>query len=179
MTDVFTLLKSYDLRCEQMARNLDLPVSAQEEWRGLGFKVSNIEMAIGIDAVVEIIDYCDTRKLPNTVSWFHGVANVRGTLAAISDFREMLFSEPCAMGASTRIILLRTGGTMIGLLVDEVTGIRNSPNGVLDEVIGHLKGDLASFVKGCIRHDRMFLPVLDYERLVSNPLFLSVQSKTN
>ena len=174
MSDVFTVLKSYDLRCEQMARNLPLSSDAQDEWRGLGFKVSGIELAIDIDQVVEIVDYCETRKLPTTRNWFHGIANIRGTLAAITDFREMLFAEPCEMGASTRIVLLRTGSTMIGLLVDEVTGIRNSPTGVLDEMIGRLKGNLDSFVKGCIRHESTFLPVLDYERLVENPMFLSV-----
>lgn len=177
MSNVFALLKSYDLRCEQMARNLPLPTSSGKEWRGLGFKVSNVELAIDIDTVVEIVDYCETTKLPATVSWFHGIANIRGTLAAISDFREMLFEEPCTLGASTRIILLRTGGTMIGLLVDEVTGIRKSPSGIVDEMIDQLKGELASFVKGCIPHESTFLPVLDYDRLIENPVFLSVQGR--
>lgn len=179
MFDVFTFLKSYDLHCERMARDMSLPVSADQEWRGLGFKVSNVELAIDINMVVEIVDYCETRKLPTTQSWFHGIANIRGTLAAISDFREMLFGEPCALGVSTRIILLRTGGTMIGLLVDEVTGIRNSPQGVTDEVIDQLQGELSSFVKGCIPYESAFLPVLHYERLIEHPKFLSVQGRLN
>lgn len=179
MSDVFALLKSYDLRCEQMARNLPLPVGSQEEWRGLGFKVSNIELAIAIGDVVEIVDYCETRKLPTTKNWFHGIANIRGTLAAITDFREMLFSEPCELGSSTRIVLLRTGSTMIGLLVDEVTGIRNSPNGVLNEMMGQLKGNLDAFVKGCIRHENTLLPVLNYDMLIESQSFLTIQENFN
>lgn len=179
MSDVFALLKSYDVRCEQMARNVPLPSDSDKQWQGLGFKLSGIEVAIAIDDVVEIVDYSEPCKLPTTKNWFHGIANIRGTLAAITDFREMLFDEPSALGNSTRIVLLRTGGTMIGLLVDEVTGIRNSANGVLKEIVGLSKQELEPFVVGCIKHENAFLPVLGYEKLVENPNFLAVQESIN
>ncbi len=179
MSDVFGLLKSYDMRCERMSRNLPLPTAAKELWRGLGFKVGDTEVVVDIDQVFEIIDYCETRKVPLTKSWFHGVANIRGTLAAITDFREMLFGEPCEPSASTRIILLQNAGVLVGLLVDEVTGIRNSQSGIQDEIVGVLKGELGQFVEGQVRSGNNFIPVISCERLIESELFLSVQKSIN
>lgn len=179
MTDTFTLLQTYDARCEQIARNLPLPSDTDLQWQGVGFKLNDIEMAIAIEDVIEIVDYALPCKLPMTKSWFHGIANIRGTLAAITDFREMLFDQPSALGNATRILLLRTGGTMIGLLVDEVTGIRTSANGISREIVSLTRQELEPFVIGSIKHDTSFLPVLSYAKLVENPKFLSVQESLN
>jgi twitching motility protein PilI len=92
----------------------------------LGFQVGTENWLVNLADVSEVIPVPKFVPVPQTQSWFRGVANIRGKLYSVVDF--CAFQGGDALGAATerRVVLINERiieGS--GLLVTRMLGLRN------------------------------------------------------
>jgi purine-binding chemotaxis protein CheW len=83
------------------------------------FKLGNEEFGVDINEVKEIIKLDDITRVPNTESFIEGVINLRGKIIVIIDLAKKINLEINKRDKDTRIIVIETNGSTIGMIVDE------------------------------------------------------------
>ncbi len=132
------------------------------------FEVAGGSFGIGIEGVVEILKYREIERIPQLPDFISGVINVRGDVIPVIDLRERFGITEEA--DRRRIITVRLGGGTAGLIVDEVTGIREIPDEKISSpprVFNEFRPD---FMKGLCHEqpgrDRVTI-ILDIERILN------------
>ncbi|HHX18310.1 MAG TPA: purine-binding chemotaxis protein CheW [Clostridium sp.] len=95
------------------------------------FKLDDKNFAIKIDNVIEIINFHEVFKIPNTPLYIEGLINLRGTIYTILNLREMLNLPEKVLDLSDKdwheekpkILLVDINSKLIGLIVDSVDKI--------------------------------------------------------
>jgi twitching motility protein PilI len=121
----FEILVEYERRSLAHSAGLPEQIDAPGLWRGIGFRVGLRHMVSSLSEVNEILAYPQVAHVPGTRPWLLGVASVRGNLVPLVDLKQFLSGEPSALTDSSRVLVVRQSGGMVGLLVDEVVGQRN------------------------------------------------------
>ncbi|MBN1379515.1 MAG: chemotaxis protein CheW [Gammaproteobacteria bacterium] len=149
------------------------------EWRGVGFKVGNVELVVSMQTVVEVLDPIHCTTVPSSKNWFDGIANVRGQLVPISDLHSFLYGERRPEDRDTRVIVFRLANTVAGLTVSAVTGIRSFPEDSKDQRMAGVDESLKPFIVGCYHRAGDDYPIFDFNRLVSNERFMHITEATD
>jgi twitching motility protein PilI len=93
----------------------------------LGVSINGFNWLIALEDVSEVIPLPEITRVPQTQSWFMGMANVRGNLYALTDLANFLGYPATATSASSRILLVHQKfGMNAGLLVERLVGLRSS-----------------------------------------------------
>jgi twitching motility protein PilI len=152
--------------------------SRANEWRGVGFKVGDIELVASMTSVVEVLDPIRCTRVPSSKDWFDGIANVRGQLVPISDLYGFLYGERRPQDRNTRVLVFKLANSVAGLTVNAVTGIRSFAEDSKDQRIPGVDEPLKPFVVGCYHRAGDDFPVFDFNRLVSNERFMHITEST-
>lgn len=116
---------------QALAQRLRLAAELPQRQSRLAVRVGDRGYLLNLDDISEVAPVGQITSVPLTQHWFTGVANVRGTLYAVSDFADWLgLHAPSDIGAK-RLILLgqRLAKIRAGLVVTRVVGLR-----LLDEM---------------------------------------------
>ncbi len=85
------------------------------------------EFGIDILCVQEIKGWTPVTEIPNTPRYLKGVINLRGVIVPIVDLRERFSLPSVEYGATTVVIVLRTGegddSAVLGIVVDAVSEV--------------------------------------------------------
>lgn len=120
----FRLLKNqerYYLALDHCYKDLG-PVRKQVSM--IGFRVGAVDLLAEMDEVLEILPCPDLTRIPNVHPWLRGAANIRGNLFPVMDLRGFLTDEVTPLTRSHRVLMTQRAGRYLGLLVDELYGIR-------------------------------------------------------
>jgi twitching motility protein PilI len=101
-------LDSIDLR-DYQRRLLDRIRATQESDAAsshLGFEVGEQRWAVPLTEVSEVVRVPTVFAVPGTQEWFLGVANIRGSLYAISDFAMLVSGTATNITGESRLVLL-------------------------------------------------------------------------
>ncbi|WP_026974156.1 chemotaxis protein CheW [Alicyclobacillus contaminans] len=79
--------------------------------------------AIRIHDVYEVIKMQTITELPNTVSFFEGVINLRGKIVPVISLRKRFGMEEAPVTKSTRIVVVNRDEEQVGIVVDGVTRV--------------------------------------------------------
>lgn len=121
----FDLLLAYEEGAKAQTERSAERSEAPGLWRGIAFRVGSQWLISNIAEVKEILPPPPVTPVPGTKSWFLGVSNVRGKLAAIIDLKQLLEGERTTVNDRSRVLLARQSDGFVGLLIDEVAGQRN------------------------------------------------------
>lgn len=116
---------------QALAQRLRVAAELPQRQSRLAVRVGDRGYLLNLDDISEVAPVGQITSVPLTQHWFTGVANVRGTLYAVSDFADWLgLHAPSDLGAK-RLILLgqRLAKFRAGLVVTRVVGLR-----LLDEM---------------------------------------------
>ena len=118
-----------DLRSFQreLATRLATKTAAQVESSRLGLACAEARWLIRLSDAGEVIAVPPIVPVPLTKPWFLGLANIRGSLYSVIDFRGFLCGANVAPAGAARLILLnaRGGEQSAGIVVERVLGLRN------------------------------------------------------
>jgi len=121
----FDVLTDYERRSLAHVAGMPEQIEAPGLWRGIGFRIGRRYLVSSIAEVNEILTFPALTIVPGTRIWLLGVANIRGNLVPVVDLRGFVEGERSPLGDTTRVLLVRQQGGIVGLLVDEVLGQRN------------------------------------------------------
>ena len=99
--------------------------SAENLWRGVGFRVGGRQFVSSLTEINEILSFPEVTRVPGARAWLLGVASVRGNLIPLVDLNGFLCGTATNLSDSSRVLLVRQGSGRVGLLVDEVVGQRS------------------------------------------------------
>lgn len=133
----------------------------------VGFVVGEVEYAVDIAHVREIVNPLAITSLPHTPPEVSGVADHRGEVVPVIDLRVRFGLPPASTSRGTKWLLLNAGEHAVGLVVDRVTDVFGT--GGLDlaptpEVGG--RKDVRGIL-GVARHGDGLTFVLDTARFVA------------
>lgn len=171
----FDALRALDRMGRAHPLDLTADEGAEAGWYGVGVRFAGRHFLLPMDEVAEVMPCPPLTPVPHTREWVRGVANVRGTLIPVIDLDGFFGQGPVNMSHLTRIVIMRAGEVVAGLLVDEVLGLRPCERqGWLAQVPGGLEPDLARCIAGVFRREDGDWPVFRPARLARNTRFMRV-----
>ena len=168
------LLHDIEQRSLRTARGLPQRDETRTLWHGIGFRIGDVTLVAPLTQVNEILHYPKLTLVPGTHGWVKGLANIRGTLLPVMDLRGYLVQSPVALDAQSRIMVVREEELTVGLLVDEVLGLKHfDPDEVVTRV-KKLNEAVRPYIRGAFSQSGQTWYVFDMTALAEDPQFLQV-----
>lgn len=168
----FQVLKDYERLSLAHAVGLPEQVEVPGQWSGIGFRLGGFNLASPISDIREILPFPPLTRVPGAAEWLLGIANVRGTLAAVIDLRGFLDGDETRVTPRSRLLLVNQGGGVVGLLVDEVMGLRRFMDDEIAEDAQLVSSMVAGFIAREYDQDGTRWGVFDLDELLQRPDFL-------
>lgn len=116
------LLDILKKRAQALAQVVE-PAGQEQTGQFLRFRLGPAEWyGIPYDALEEIIHATNIARVPCTPAFVAGVVNRRGELLPVLDLQQFFRTQSVERDEQARIIVVRSHGTRVGLLVDAVEG---------------------------------------------------------
>jgi chemotaxis-related protein WspB len=87
----------------------------------LKFRIGDEDYALDAQQIVEILPLLDVTRVPRAPPGIAGLVNYRGTPVPVVDLSEMTIGRPARPHISTRLILVRYGENLLGLIAERAT----------------------------------------------------------
>lgn len=181
--DAFDALLEYEARSLAHVAGLPEQLQAAGQWRGIAYRVGQRRLVSDYEAVAEILTVPQITPVPGAQPWMLGVANVRGNLLPVVDFRQFLEGARSVLHEGhQKVIVLRQPGGDVAVTIDELYGQRafldeqqldaDSAEEAVRERAGQLaEGRYGGFVERVYRLQDELWGVFSFERLVRTPEF--------
>ena len=162
---------------KSMSERRDKMESDQKEVQLVIFLLNQVEFAVSIGSVREVLKKQKVIPLPKTPSFMEGVINLRGEVIPVVDLRKR-FSLPEDVGGESRIIIVEMGTNLVGLIVDKITEVLYLPHSQVLPTPSGIKGEHINLIEGIGNDDGRLLIILDLEYILSNEEQLALEDIT-
>ncbi|MBU1078470.1 MAG: chemotaxis protein CheW [Spirochaetes bacterium] len=132
------------------------------------FTVKEVEYAININSIFQIIKYTEISPLPHAPMFIKGVINLRGKVIPVVDLRERFHSEAIVNTKRTRIILASIQDKEIGLIVDSVTDVIGIAGKQVEPPLPVISGLQIEFIEGIAKLKNKLIIIINIHRILSS-----------
>ena len=176
VSKAFALLQDIELRSRTKALGLPQQIEVRRTWSGVGFRLGSTYLLSKLEEVDEILVSPEMTRVPSALSWVKGIANIRGMLLPIMDLRDFIDGEAIKIGRKTRVILIKKGELVSGLMVDEVFGMRHffEEERTKSESVPEVSNNLRRYLQGAFRKGDRHWGIFDMDNLAADSSFLEV-----
>ncbi len=168
----FQTLRDVEKRSLIHAVGLPEQALAQGTWSGIAFQVADLNLVSEISDIVEILTVPSLTHVPGAKNWVMGVANVRGTLVPVVDFRLFIDGNRSALSKYSRVLVVQQSGGVVGLLIDEVQGQRHFLAEDVSESRHFAEHAIGQYLTREYLKGDEYWGAVDFTRLVNNPSFM-------
>lgn len=154
----------------EIARNIDQASDemSQDEEHLVIFSLGRELYGVTIHAVESIIKLQAITQVPRTSAFILGVTNLRGTVVPVLDLR-IRFNLPLNDNtANTRIVIVNSEGSKVGIVVDEVTEVLKVSRNTIQPPPPLSTTIESSFINGIARIDNRLVILLDLEKVLAS-----------
>ncbi|SFP89141.1 purine-binding chemotaxis protein CheW [Butyrivibrio proteoclasticus] len=138
----------------------------EDESKYIIFKINQELYAIDVQSVNNIIQMPAITKVPSSPRYFKGIINLRGEIIPVMSLRRRMNFEDDSFTSNSRVIILNIGeGNLLGIVVDEVSDVRNIPGSMIEQPSPFLKSE-ESVVRGVGKIDDMIISILSVDSVV-------------
>ncbi len=173
----FALLKQIETRSQQRAVGLPQKTEVRRTWSGVGFRVGDMHLLVTMADIAEILKYPNITKVPSTLRWVKGLANIRGNLLPIMDLNGFIDNDLSKIRKSSRVIVVQHGELSSGLLVDEVYGMRHFFTEEHSENLPDTSDKLKKYLKGSFLQNEVEWGVFSVAKLAQSSEFLNIAAR--
>lgn len=157
-----TVLRS---RAKRLAQELEKRGADTDCLDVLEFLLAHETYAIETGFVREVYPMMELTPLPCTPAFVFGLINIRGQILTVMDMKKFFDLPERGITNLNRVIVVRKDAMELGILADEIIGIRSIPASELQPPLSIMTGIYADYLKG-ITGERII--VLDMERLLTD-----------
>ncbi len=151
-------------RADALAQNPETVLT--EQGSGLVVvKLGQEQYGVPIEHVQEIRPMGQVTRVPGTPSFYAGLTNLRGHLYPVLHLARYLDVSQAAPDASAKLILVSAGNLEIGLLADQVIGIRWLDASHIQPLLADASNPQRSLIAG-VTED--LLSILDIDALIAD-----------
>jgi purine-binding chemotaxis protein CheW len=168
-----TILRS---RAKKLSQEIESKGRDEEYFEVLEFLLAQETYAIETNFVREVYPMTELTPLPCTPVFVFGLINVRGQIMTVIDMKKFFDLPERGITNLNKVIVVRKDAMELGILVDEIIGIRNLLVSELQPPLSTMTGIHAEYLKG-VTGERLI--VLDMERfLTDKKLIVQEEIKT-
>ena len=146
--------------------NCDSGTTVEEKLRFVTFRVCGELLGIRVDGVQEVLTARRIAAVPRVPSEVAGFINLRGQIVTAIDLRARLNLEPLAEGASWMNVVVKDGGELFSLVVDEVGDVIDVRSDLLGPPPATLGSAWRSYCQGVFQLERGLLIALDVKKIL-------------
>jgi purine-binding chemotaxis protein CheW len=157
-----TILRS---RAKKLAQEIESKGTGAECFEVLEFLLAHETYAIETMFVREVYPMKELTPLPCTPAFVFGLINVRGQILTVIDMKKFFDLPEKGITNLNRVIVVRKDAMELGILADEIIGIRKIPVNELQPPFSTMTGIHAEYLKG-VTSERII--VLDMERFLTD-----------
>lgn len=168
------LLHDIEQRSLQNAQGLPQRAKTQVLWDGIGFRIGDTTLVAPLTQVNEILHFPKLTLVPGTQGWVKGLANIRGTLLPVMDLRGFLGQSATSLNTHSRIMVVHQDNLMVGLLVDEVLGLKHFAAEETATRVKKLNDSVRPYIQGAFQQSGQTWYVFNMSVLAEDPQFLQV-----
>jgi purine-binding chemotaxis protein CheW len=132
------------------------------------FSLGTEMYAVDIMRIKEIIRPQKLTTVPHAPAFVDGLINLRGTVIPIIDLRKRFDLPMVEVGRKTRIIICAVRGQFVGLMVDNVTEVRQYTRREVRPTPEFVKGKGAEFFIAVCQRENDLVMLIDLERLFTS-----------
>ena len=167
----FDTLAEYERRSLAHAVAQPAREIAQDQYRGVGYRVGKRRLISNFGEVVEIVPMPPVTPVPGAQPWLLGIGNLRGNLFPVVDLKQFLEGERTVLHESQRVLVVRQPGGDVAVTIDELYGQRSfvDEHGIDANAVAD--GRYAHFVDRAYRMNGQDWGVFSLERLARTPEF--------
>lgn len=138
-----------------------------EEIKYTCFYLGDTLCGIEISIVNEINDDLSVTQVPLAASHIVGVMNLRGQIITVIDQKEKLGLGRSKVSKSSRVIIVRNGDEVVGLLVDRISDVITTTREKIVSPPSNVHGLQGDFFQGVIHTEsNELLAILNLEALL-------------
>jgi purine-binding chemotaxis protein CheW len=152
-------------RAKSLAQEPENNREAEESIEVLAFLLAHETYAIETIFIREVNPLTELTPLPCTPDYIYGIINIRGQILTIIDMKKFLDLPEKGITNLNRVIVVRQEEMALGILADEIIGIRNIPDKGLNPPLPTMTGIYAGYLKGVTGEG---IILLDMERLLND-----------
>jgi purine-binding chemotaxis protein CheW len=157
-----TVLRS---RAKKLSQEIERKGTDEEYFEVLEFLLAQETYAIETMFVREVYPMTELTPLPCTPAFVFGLINVRGQILTVIDMKKFFDLPERGITNLNKVIVVRKDAMELGILADEIIGIRNLPLNELQPPLSTMTGIHAEYLKG-VTSERLI--VLDMERFLTD-----------
>lgn len=117
---------------------------------------------IDIQNIKEVVRYPQITEVPMTPPYFKGLTNLRGNVMPVIDGRIKLSIDNTTITDNTRVIVLDTGKTPTGIIVDKIQGVKNIEGAKIEDTPSVISNGLdKKYISKVIRLNENIIMELD------------------
>jgi purine-binding chemotaxis protein CheW len=152
-------------RAKSLAQEPERKGAAEECLEALAFRLAHETYAIETRFIREVYPLTELTPLPCTPAYISGIINIRGQILTILDMKKFLDLPEKGITNLNRVIVVREGDIALGILADEIIGIRNTPEKGFNSPLPTMTGIHTGYMKGVTGEG---LILLDMERFLND-----------
>jgi purine-binding chemotaxis protein CheW len=152
-------------RAKSLAREPERKAEAENHIEVLAFLLARETYAIETVFIREVYPLTELTPLPCTPDYIFGIINIRGQILTIIDMKKFFNLPEKGITNLNRVIVVRAEDMELGILADEINGIRNIPDSGLNPPLPKMTGIHAGYIKGVTGEG---IILLDMERFLND-----------
>jgi len=152
-------------RAKKLSQEIESKGTGEEYFEVLEFLLANETYAIETMFVREVYPMTELTPLPCTPAFVFGLINIRGQILTVMDMKKFFNLPERGITNLNKVIVARKDAMELGILADEIIGIRNIPEKGLNPPLPTMTGIHAEYLKG-VNGERLI--VLDMERFLTD-----------
>ncbi len=130
----------------------------------IGFNLNNTEYTLPIIKVREIINIPEITRMPQSLPYIEGVANLRGSIIPVVNIKKLVNLDDDGRPGS-KVIIVASGSISFGIVVDGITGVINIEDSAI-EPSDRILNNNAGQVKGVAKLKDRLVVLLDTMKLI-------------
>ena len=136
------------------------------------FRVAEQELAVPIQLVQEIVKLPAITKVPHAPDYVEGMGNLRGEILPIINLRRRLGFGAKEADEQTRVVVIHSGGTLTGVVVDAVSEVMGVEARTLEPPPASLAGVEGQYLRSVakVNEGKRLVMILDETRVLPQAL---------
>ncbi len=131
------------------------------------FSINEIDYAIDIGMIREIIYFKKTIPLPEAPPFIEGVLDLRGAIVPVIDLKKTIKMDSTANISPTHILIIKLGKYVVGIIVDEVKEVMRFDEDQIQSPQKIHRGRGARYLKGVVKVDEKIIFLLDLDAVLT------------
>lgn len=140
------------------------------------FRLSGETYGINVMRVQEVLRYTDIAPVPGASEHVLGIINLRGSVVTVIDTRARFGLMQGEIDDNTRIVIIETGGHVVGILVDSVAEVVYLRQSEIDTTPNVGNEENSRYIQGvCNKNDELLI-LVDLDKLLTEEELLELSS---